>query len=263
MTRIPTKESAGTANLDRGALGLGIDLGTGVTTYGIKGKGEVVSHFPGKKKKVNGLLIPNWTEILTAAVQVAQAAGYMFMGADIFIHPEKGPMIVELNGFPGLSIQLANRAGLKRRIERVEGLEVRDEYHGVKIAQALFAESFADEFKADQGLTIISTHPKITIFDDKKKKHQVQALTNTGRFRSAISSQLAEDMGLVDLEDLLWRQQETAEGKVPVVNVSFKLKGKKINTAMVVTKRLNRKKYKVEIGRKDLDGFLIGEIEEN
>lgn len=262
MTRIPTKESEGTANLDRGAIGLGIDIATGITVHGVKGKGEVITHIPGKKKKVNGIRIPYWKETLEVAVKAAQAAGYVFMGADLFIHPEKGPMIVELNGFPGLSIQLANRAGLKRRLERVEGLEVRDVEHGVRIGQALFAESFADEIRAEEGIQIISAYPNILVYGDRRRQESTLAQVNTGRYRSAISERLAEDLGLVDLEDLLWRQQESTEGRVPVVPVSFKLKNRKIDTAMIVTKKLNRKKHNVEIGRKDLDGFLVGEFEE-
>ncbi len=260
--RIPTKESQGKANLDQGAIGLGVDMATGVTTYGITGKSGFITHFPGTKKKVNGIIIPNWTKLLETAVTASNAAGYQFMGADLFVHAEKGPMIVELNGFPGLSIQLCNRAGLKRRLERVEGLEVHDAKHGVKISQALFAESFADNIKIEEGLKIISTNPTISVFDDHGKLHNFDVLVNTGRYRSAISEQLAKELGLVDLEDLLWRQQEEIEGKVPVVSLSFKLKGHKVETAVVVSKRLNRTNHKIELGRKDVQGFLIGETEE-
>lgn len=262
MVRIPTKESAGKANLELGALGLGVDMATGITTYAISGKSEKVTHFPNSKKKVNGILIPFWTKILEVAVESANAAGYIFMGADLFIHPEKGPMIVELNGFPGLSVQLANRAGLKRRLDRVEGLEVRDAKHGVKISQALFAESFADRIKAEEGLKIVSTNPTLAVHGDDKKWHSILGRINTGRFRSAISEEFAQSLQLVDLEDLLWRQQEGLEGKIPVVEVTFKLKDKKHKTAMVVTKTLNRTKHKVELGRRDLQGYLIGDIEE-
>lgn len=262
MARIPTKESEGRANLDQGAIGLGIDMATGITTYGVFGKKKVITHFPGSKKKANGILIPHWNEVLETAVKAANAAGYVFMGADIFIHPEKGPMIVELNGYPGLSIQLCNRAGLKRRIDRIEGLEVRDAKHGVKIAQALFAESFADKIKVEEGLKIISTTPTISVLGDNDKWYSSDAKVNTGRSRSAIGAQFADQLGLVDLDDLLWRQQESIEGKVPVVEVTFRMKGNKIKTAMVVTKRLNKSKYKVELGKRDIQGFLIGEIEE-
>lgn len=260
--RIPTHESDGKANLDKGAIGLGIDMATGITTYGLKGKKEYITHFPQSKKKVNGILIPHWPEAMLMAVQAANAAGYMFMGADLFIHETKGPMIVELNGFPGLSIQLANRAGLKRRIERVEGIEVRNAEHGVRIARALFAEHFVDKFRAEKGLSIISNMPIITVRGEKKQKKKVLSLVNTSRSRSAISRELAEELGLLNFEDLLWQQQEAVEGKVPVVEVEFELKGELIRTAMKALSRLNRKKYKVELGREDIKQFLIGEIEE-
>lgn len=263
MTRIPTKSSQGKANLDLGAIGVGIDMATGVTTYGISGKAEKITHFPNSKKKVNGIVIPMWSQVLETAVRAANVAGYTFMGADLFIHPEKGPMIVELNGFPGLSIQLANRAGLKKRLDRVEGIEVRDAKHGVKIAQALFAENFADKIKIEEGIKIISTSPAVSVYGDDKKWYSADGRVNTGRYRSAISEALADQLGLVDVEDLLWRQQEGLEGKLPVVEVQFSLKGVKHKTAMVVTKSLNKTKYQVELGRKDLQGYLIGEIETN
>lgn len=262
MVRIPTKESKGRANLEQGAIALGIDIATGITTYGLHGKHDHITHFPHIKKKVNGIKIPFWKEVLLTAVSAANAAGYIFMGADIFIHPDKGPMIVELNGFPGLSIQLANKAGLKRRLERVEGIEVRNAEHGVKIAQALFAESFADKITTDEGYTIIPPRLTIEVYSDIKKRYPVIAMVDTKRNRSVISEDFADQLGLVDLDDLLWRQQESIEGKLPVVEVSCKIKGKKITTAMLVGKRLNRTKHKIELGRRDLQGFLIGNMDD-
>lgn len=258
MARIPTKESNGKANLDQGAIGLGIDMATGLTTYAVKGKKERITHFPGTKKPVSGILIPHWNKILEIAVKAANAAGYKFMGADIFIHPEKGPMIVELNGYPGLSIQLCNKAGMKRRIERVEGLEITSAKHGVKVSQALFTHNFADQEKIHDGVQIISTQPTVIVYDERRKENETPALVNTGRYRSAISEKFAHDLGLFDIDDLLWRQQESIEGKVPVVEVEIKIKDKKTKTAMIVVKKLNKTKHKIELGRKDIQGFLIG-----
>lgn len=257
-TRIPTKESQGRANLDKGAIGLGIDMATGATTYGIYGKSEPITHFPNSKKKVNGILVPQWNKVLETAVEAANAAGYVFMGADLFIHPDRGPMIVELNGFPGLTIQMANKAGLKQRLDRVEGLEVRNAAHGVKIAQALFAESFADKINIEENSPIISLRPSLDVFDDKNKAHHTHAVIDTKRDRSIISEEFADQLGLVDIDDLLFRQQEALEGKLPVVSVTIKIKNRKFETAMMVSKRLNKTKHKLELGKRDLQGFLIG-----
>jgi hypothetical protein len=237
-------------------------MATGTTTYATFGKKKIITHFPQyKNKKVSGIKLPFWKKTLITAVKAANAAGYVFMGADLFIHPTKGPMVVELNGFPGLSIQIVNRAGLKRRLERVEDLYVRDAEHGVKIAQALFAERLPDQFKAEEGLIIIPNNVVIEIKNDQGEKQAVKAIANTGRFRSAISRELAQELGLADYDDLLW-QQETLEGKVPVIEVDFYLKNKLVKSAIVLSKKLDRKRHKIEIGRQDLKGFLIGDVEE-
>lgn len=257
MLRLPTAESEGRANVTQGALGVGIDMATGITTYAVAHKNTPVKYLPGTKHKLNGIKIPFWSALLKTAVEAATAANLAFAGIDLFVHEEKGPMVVELNANPGLSIQNANQAGLRRRLERVTDLNVRDAEHGVKISQALFAERFADKIKAKEGLTIVTAKETITVQGDNKVEQDTVALINTGRFRSMIASSLASQLGLIDLDDLLWFQAEQGEGKIPVVEVKFKLKDQKIKTAMLVSKKLNSSKHKVEIGRQDLTNFLV------
>lgn len=257
LLRLPTKESEGRANQSQGAIGVGIDMATGITTYAAAHKNQLIKYLPGTKKKLNGIKIPMWNTLLKTAVEASNAAGLIYSGVDMFIHKEKGPMVVELNAYPGLSIQVANKAGLRRRLERVEDLQVINADHGVRIGQALFAESFGDKIKAKEGLTIIQPREEVIIIEGKNKI-KTNTLINTGRFRSAISSQLASQLGLIDLDDLLWFQHEKEEGKVPVVEVKFRLKEKTIKTAVIVSKKLNKSSYKLEIGRKDLQGFLVG-----
>jgi alpha-L-glutamate ligase-like protein len=259
MIRIPTAESEGRANLDQGAIGVGIDMATGVTTYAIIGKGTPIQYVTGTKKKVSGIKIPQWRDILQTAVVTAAAAELGYCAIDLFLHEEKGPMVVELNANPGLSIQIANRAGLRRRLERVQDLNVLNSDHGVRIGQALFAEKFSDKIKANDGLTILEPFEEVMVYGDNKTRDEVRALMNTGRFRSAIASDMAKKLGLIDIEDLLWYQTEKEEGRAPVVQVTFKLKNKKITTPMIVSKKLNKAKHHLEIGRNDLSGFLVGD----
>ncbi|HEX8016934.1 MAG TPA: sugar-transfer associated ATP-grasp domain-containing protein, partial [Flavobacterium sp.] len=262
MLRLPTKESEGKANLHQGALGVGIDIFSGVTTHAITGNGKEIRFLPGGKKKLNGIKIPSWKNVLETAVQAADAAELLFCGVDLFVHEEKGPLVVELNANPGLSIQIANHAGLRRRLERVQDITVLNPEHGVRIGQALFAENFSDKIKAEDGLTIIKPYEEVVLYDGDKNKLVVESLINTGRFRSAISSNLASQLKLIQRDDLLWYQQEKEEGRVPVAEVTFKLKTRKQTTAMIVSKQLNKSKYQLEIGRNDLAGFLVGEVNE-
>ena len=257
LLRLPTKESGGRANQSQGALGVGVDISTGITTYAAANKNQLIKYLPGTKMKLNGIRIPFWKEILTTAVESARAANLSFTGVDIFVDQEKGPMVVELNAYPGLSIQVANKAGLRRRLERVQDLNVLSAEHGVRIARALFAENFASKIKEEGDLSIIDIEETVTLFGDDKTQMEKKALINTGRFRSIIASNLAKELGLIDVDDLLWFQQIAGEGKRPVVELKFKLKDKIITTSVVVSKKLNRSSKKIEIGTKDLAGFVI------
>jgi len=257
MLRLPTEESGGRANLAQGALAVGIDLATGITTFALAHKSEPIRYLPGTKKKLNGIVIPEWENILETAVIASDAAELNLCGVDIFIHKDKGPMVVELNAAPGLSIQAANRAGLRRRLERVEDLNIQNPKHGVKVAQALFASDFAAKIKNKAEFPVVSLHEDVLVWGDNKQKIETSAFLNTGRFSSAISKKLAQELGLIDLDDLLWFQSEQEEGKVPVVEVKFRIKEQNIKTTMLVSNKLNNKQDKIEIGRKDLKNFII------
>lgn len=257
MVRLPTKDSQGRANLDQGAVGIGIDLGTGKSVHGVSGKKTIIRVIPKSGHSVVGIEVPYWKQCLKTAVRVANATGYAFMGVDLFVHPEKGPMVAEVNGFPGLSIQLANKAGLRRRLQRIEGMEAKNVNQAVKIGQSLFAENYPSHGDSDLDLIILEPKEPIILFGDDKQEKQVTALVNTGRYRSAISSDVASELGLVDPEDLLWKQVMDDDEKVPVVEVKYKIRERVITTTMAVSKRLSKKRNVVEIGRKDLVGFLV------
>lgn len=256
MCRLPTDASNGRANLDQGALGVGIDMGTGKSTFGVSGKKNVIRTFPHNDQPIAGVQIPFWPEVLRTAVRAANATGLVYMGADIFVHPEKGPMIAEVNAFPGLSIQLANRVGLRRRLQRLEGIQARNVAHAVKISQSLFADVFPG-LDGELDRPIIRPKEKILLYDHDEKSMEVSALANTGRYRSVVSELVASELKLNQQTDMLWSQKEEGEGHMPVVEVTLKLKDRVITTSMLVSRRLNNKRYQVELGRKDLEGFLI------
>ena len=50
MLRLPTEESGGKANLHQGAIGLGIDMATGITTFGVY-KDQLINKFVHTDKK--------------------------------------------------------------------------------------------------------------------------------------------------------------------------------------------------------------------
>src|SRR5258708_4199197 len=195
MLRLPTKESGGKANLHQGAIGVGIDIATGITTRAIW-HGESIKYKPETNRKLHGIKIPNWTSVLETAVNAAIISGLGFSGVDIVLHPETGPMVLELNARPGLQIQLANMAGLKKRLDRVDDLNVRDAEHGVKIAKALFAERFADRVAAEEGVKTIKAVELVTVEGTHGKEEKILAKIDTGAWASSIDKELAKKLGI-------------------------------------------------------------------
>lgn len=91
MLRLPTRASDGKANLQQGAVGVGIDLASGTTTTAILGKGHLIEYVPGTRLVLSGIKIPYWKDILRMAIQAQEISGLGFLGADIAIDREQGP----------------------------------------------------------------------------------------------------------------------------------------------------------------------------
>jgi len=60
--RLPTEESEGKANLHLGGIGVGIDLGTGITTSSIQ-RDRLIEYVPKKRLPLRGIQIPDWPEV--------------------------------------------------------------------------------------------------------------------------------------------------------------------------------------------------------
>ncbi|MGD2097111.1 MAG: alpha-L-glutamate ligase-like protein [Desulfobacterales bacterium] len=119
MVRLPTRMSGGKANLHQGAIGAGIDLASGTTLTAVW-RDTIVSEHPDTGNPVTGITIPNWEKLLKIAAQCNELTGLGYIGVDLVLDKDKGPLILEINARPGLNIQIANRAGLLPRLRRVE-----------------------------------------------------------------------------------------------------------------------------------------------
>lgn len=144
MLRVATRSSKGRANLHVGGIGIGIDLTTGRTTHAVVGKTWVTTH-PDTQQPLGGVSIPHWEEVLALAARCADAVALGYLGIDLTIDPAGNPYVLELNARPGLSIQLANRRGLRPLIDEVERrnpqwLSARER---VRIGQAIAAQALS------------------------------------------------------------------------------------------------------------------------
>lgn len=199
MLRLPTRDSGGKANLLQGAIGVGIDMANGTTTSAIVGKGRLIEYVPETRLLLSGLKIPRWKDILTMAVRAQDISSLGFLGADIAIDRDAGPVILELNARPGLSIQLANMAGLKERLERVKGVKIKSVDHGVRVGMNLFGGEIEENIEGLSGKRVIGSIEKVKLIGKDGKEIEVEAKIDTGADSSAIDRTLAEELGYSDV----------------------------------------------------------------
>lgn len=122
MVRLPTSRSDGKANLHKEAVGVGVDLTTGMTTHGVIGNRTTTTH-PDTGCPIAGLEIPCWDEILNIAVKCSDTVGLGYLGVDIVLDRQLGPLMLELNARPGLNVQIANQFGLLNSLKIIENFK--------------------------------------------------------------------------------------------------------------------------------------------
>ncbi|MFA5634089.1 MAG: sugar-transfer associated ATP-grasp domain-containing protein [Candidatus Dojkabacteria bacterium] len=211
MIRLPTKRSNGTANLHSGAICTGIDIATGITTYSMHMSpkslmSDIYEEIDStidlrENKKLSGIQIPEWDEILKIALICQRASKLGYVGVDIALDREKGPVVFELNARPGLGIQVANRTGLRWRLEKVKGLEVKSIKHGIRVAKNLFGGEIEESIEAISGRKVVNIQERILLFhntEDEKKKPKTEVCTafmDTGILTSRIVKSWANRIG--------------------------------------------------------------------
>ncbi len=270
--RLPTEESGGRANLFQGAAAVGIDIATGITTYGVH-HAKPTDFFPGTRRKLANIQIPQWEEILETAINATEAIGLGYMASDIVLQPvsytgkkdEKSdggesssvPMILEVNAQPGLKIQIANRAGLRERLARVKGLKIVSPKHGIRVAQALFA----DPKLAERGLgrKSIGRYEEVEIVGLNGERTILSAKIDTGADISSLDIKVAEEMGLMSDDNVLYESSfynSLGKKKRKVVGVTYYMSGRKIRSRVSISDR-SRLRKKMIVGWRDLSGFAV------
>lgn len=290
MLRLPTKSSGGKANLHQGGIGVGIDIGTGMTTFAILNN-KIITELPETRFKLRGIKIPNWDELLELSIEAQMASELDFLGVDVAVDREKGPVILELNARPGLSVQMANMRALKERLLRVQGLKVPTVKKGISIAKEVFSGDMSQTDPVS-GKKVVGVIEEVTVFGKAGKKKTVKAKIDSGAGISSIDEGLARELGFEDalkfydkfdiptvltreeVEELskkeIWKEMVKHPDIVKVVKtfsshgVSYRIEvpvgigllGEKVNSMASVICREDMI-YPVIIGRRDLKKFLI------
>ncbi len=122
MLRLATKDSDGKANLHQGAVGVGLDIGTGRSLNAVQFNRPITLH-PDTGLALENINIEAWGDMLEMAARCYEATGLGYMGVDLVVDANEGPLLLELNARPGLAIQMANGRGLLPRLRTIESLK--------------------------------------------------------------------------------------------------------------------------------------------
>ncbi|MDX1754667.1 MAG: alpha-L-glutamate ligase-like protein [Marinobacter sp.] len=122
MLRLATTDSDGKANLHQGAVGVGLDIGTGRSLNAVQFNRTITLH-PDTGLPLSDLKIDDWNDMLVMASRCYEATGLGYMGVDLVVDAAQGPLLLELNARPGLAIQMANGRGLLGRLRTIERLK--------------------------------------------------------------------------------------------------------------------------------------------
>lgn len=243
MLRLPTKESDGKANLHQGAVGVGIDIAKGTCTH-IVYKNRIVEEVPGGLGSIRGFTIPYWDEILLIAARIQLATNLGYCAVDLSIDRNAGPMLLEINARAGLSVQIANLAPLRRRLERIQGVKVTTPEKGVRIAQELFGLKIQKENIVLKGeKEVIGQEEEVKVIAPTEVRHLLASI-NPIVDQSIINQKVARELGL---------NEKTEAGHL---KLKFSLGSKRIQT-LVTTEDFSDRDYDMVVGKRDLQGFLI------
>lgn len=296
MLRLPTRQSDGKANLAQGGVGVGIDMASGVTTTAMRKAGwtdKIIERHPDNGLELRGINVPYWRDILQIAVRCQKVCKLGFLGVDIAIDRDEGPVVLELNARAGLSIQVANLAPLRERLRRVRGLSVKTVDKGVRLGRELFGGEVEQNVEGITGRQVIGLVEHVNIpRGENEEPLTLDAKVDTGADSTSIDYELARDLGFGDvIDDFLsfdlpkdvpreQAQEVNAEVRTkyltgnrrmtdivfvysssgfsirPKVLLTYELLGRKIVTNVSLIPRAGLK-YQMIVGRKDLKRFLV------
>ena len=168
MLRLPTNSSRGKANLHLGAIGIGIDLGSGQATFGVIGN-KLIKKLP-NGESIRKIFIPDWHDLLLTASKTQYITQIGYLAVDLAL-TKSGIKILELNARAGLAIQISNQALLRQRLGKVDDLKVASPEEGVRIAQTLFTRvAKKDITKIISAKPIIGLYEKIDLLNTKNSR---------------------------------------------------------------------------------------------
>ena len=97
---------------------------------------QLIDIHPDTAHPLEAIQTPYWDDILLMAAKSFDVTGLGYIGVDIVLDRFKGPLLLELNARPGISIQIANRMGMRSVLKKAEGLALESLSAEERVAKA-------------------------------------------------------------------------------------------------------------------------------
>ena len=183
MMRLSTRASDGKANLHQGAVGVGLSLLAGKSVNAVQFDRSVREH-PDSGADLRTIEIPEWQNMLELGARCSDASGLGYLGVDVVLDVNKGPMLLELNARPGLAIQIANGHGMGARIKTIDALSSskfrKPAAERVAMLESIFAEPlfpYLVRLTEEQPGMLVRHWPETTVDIDTHLSYALQWFT--------------------------------------------------------------------------------------
>ncbi|WP_131451442.1 sugar-transfer associated ATP-grasp domain-containing protein [Aurantiacibacter arachoides] len=74
------------------------------------------AHYPDTGFRLLWFKVPDWDVVLDISSKCSAAIGLGYLGCDIILDENDGPMVIEVNAHPGIEIQNINQKGLRAKM---------------------------------------------------------------------------------------------------------------------------------------------------
>lgn len=224
MLRIPTKESDGKANLDRGAVAMGVEIWSW-RIYSMYHKWKIYTkHFPEEYATFAYQYLAYRDDILSYSSKIQYFANLGYLALDRVI-TEDGPKLLEINARAWLKFQNVSVLPLKRRLRRIKDIHITSPDKGVEIAQTLFTKNKWQIVTGSKILYLRQDGILIIKNTDNKYHHELTVEVDPSKKRSYLSSSLYQKIASegtiehslklgtegIKFDQVKWKELETWE----------------------------------------------------
>jgi len=242
MLRVPTEESGWKANLHVWACWVWVEVWTWKLTH-ITSKNKIIKTIPWIGD-IRWLELPHWDKVLELTSSLQQITWIWYLACDIVLDKEKGPLLLEVNIRPWLSVQNANLMPLWARLKKVEWITVTSVEKWVRLAKDLFGSDLWERIKNITWNILVGPKEFITLYSWEKQ------------YKYTANIQIVQNVSIIDknflIEVLKYPEEEIEELKS--IKLEYKILWQKRETSFKI-KELEW--VNIILGKNALKGFYI------